>query len=191
MRAFLADQGVAVAEQRRDQLSAKLERELSRMVPRLHELQDFDGLLRRSRAIRKSDAGNILTSETRTQREGEPGATVSTSETADTSNGNGGSSRQLDKDGKTQARRQRSRRNQGPRVAFEEHPDRDETAWLDSDTIVINIGHAAYRQRISQDQAKFTYCMFAIGVALDKADLVKSDDGLSYVDKFISAWGQS
>ena len=33
--------------------------------------------------------------------------------------------------------------------------------------------------------------MFAIGVALDKADLAQSDDGLSYVDKFISAWGQS
>ena len=191
MKAFLADQGIAVAEQRRDQLSAKLERELSRLVPRLHELRDFDGLLRRSRAIRKNDAGNLLTSEFKNKRDGDATAAVSPSGTAETANGKSGSSRQSDEDGKTRAKRQRSRRNQGPRVAFEEHPNRGETAWLDSNTIVINIGHAAYRQRISQDQAKFTYCMFAIGVALDKADLAQSDDGLSYVDKFISAWGQS
>ena len=66
-----------------------------------------------------------------------------------------------------------------------------ETAWLDSSTIVINSGHNAYRQRISHDQAKLTYCMFAIGVALDKAGLVDQVDGISYVDRLIGAWGES
>ena len=88
-----------------------------------------------------------------------------------------------------EAKRQRSRNNHGPRIAFEEHPARSETAWLESNTVVINSGHSAYRQRINQDQARLTYCMFAIGVALDKADLVESNNGISYVDKFISAWG--
>ena len=67
--------------------------------------------------------------------------------------------------------------------------------WNDGITGLIrlarNSGHVAYRNRTTQDQARLTYCMFAIGVALDKADLVQSDDGVSYVDKFISAWGQS
>ena len=33
--------------------------------------------------------------------------------------------------------------------------------------------------------------MFAIGVALDKAELVQASESESYVDKFIAAWGQS
>ena len=46
-------------------------------------------------------------------------------------------------------------------------------------------------EQISQDQARLTYCMFAIGVALDKSELAGLQDGESYVDKFIAAWGQS
>ena len=109
----------------------------------------------------------------------------------DADNSMGGDSRKPDAKGKTRAKRQRSRSNQGPRVAFEEHPERDETAWLDSNTVIINSGHRAYSQRITQDQARLTYCMFAIGVALDKAGLVSPTDDVSYVDKFIAAWGQS
>ena len=33
--------------------------------------------------------------------------------------------------------------------------------------------------------------MFAIGVALEKSDLIESSSGVSYVDKVIAAWGQS
>ena len=192
LRKFLAKHGVAAVDQNRNQLSAKLERELTKMVKRLPELQDFDGLLRRSRALRRSDDGNTHTSETTSQGEkntvdksqdNDP----STSQTTDS----GGNSRKRDKEGDTRAKPRRSRRNQGPRVAFEAHPDRSETAWIDSDTVVINSGHRAYSDRINQNQARLTYCMFAIGVALDKAEVVQPADGVSYVDKFIAAWGQS
>ena len=188
LKSFLGDHGVAVVETRRNQMSAKLERELTRMVRSLPELQDFDGLLRRSQRLRKSEGGQVSTSPTAdpvgndTDTKAEAGPPTSNDSSA-------GASRKQDEQGKTPAKRQRSRNNQGPRVAFEEHPDRSETAWLESNTVVINSGHSAYRQRISQDQARLTYCMFAIGVALDKADLVESNNGLSYVDKFISAWG--
>ena len=189
LKRFLAAQGVAVVEQSRNQLSGKLERELTRMVRRLPELQDFDGLLRRSRALRRSDNGSILTSEVSSKSN----STNDSSDAADTNtkNDNSGSSREENEKGTTSTKRRRSRRNQGPRVAFEEHPDRNETGWIDSDTVVINSGHVAYRQRINHAQAELTYCMFTIGVALDKAELVESGDGSSYVDKFIAAWGQS
>ena len=190
LKAFLADHGVAMVEQRRDHLSAKLERELSRLVPQLHELHDFDGLLRRSRSLRKSDTGQIPTSEVREQPSSGTVESADVTKSDGDPNGTSGSSRQPDSNGTTPAKRRRSRRNQGPRVAFEEHPGRDETAWIESNTIVINVGHAAYRERVNQDQARFTYCMFAIGVALDKADLA-TDGGINYVDRFISAWGHS
>ena len=188
LRKFLSRHGIAVVEQHRNQLTAKLERELTRMVKRLPELQDFDGLLRRSQRLRKSADGVVNTSPDANRSSN--GTTNANASDGSGSSSSSGSSRKLDREGKTPAKRQRSRNNQGPRVAFEDHPERNETAWLDSDTIVINSGHTAYCQRISQDQARLTYCMFAIGVALDKAELVESDDDFSYVDKFIAAWGQ-
>ena len=189
LKRFLAQHGVAVVEPHRNQLSAKLERELTRMVKSLPELQNFDGLLSRSKRLRKDDAGTTLTSRD-TRRAGEA-ETVKASDSDQRTTTSGGASRQADMQGKTRAKNRRSRTNQGPRVAFEEHPDRGETAWVDSNTVIVNSGHRAYTQRINQDQARLTYCMFAIGVALDKADLVDSDEDVSYVDKFIGAWGQS
>ena len=189
LRKFLAQHGIAVVEPHRNQLSAKLERELVRMVKSLPELQDFDGLLRRSQRLRKDASGTTPTSpdvKRTTESETSKASTTDSGLTA-----SGGTSRRKDKRGKTPAKRQRSRNNQGPRVAFEDHPDRGETAWLDSDTVIINSGHTAYRKRVNQDQARLTYCMFAIGVALDKSDLIEPDQGLSYVDKFIGAWGQA
>lgn len=189
LKKFLAEHGVAPVEPQRNQLSSRLERELSKMVKQLPELQDFDGLLRKSRSLRKSDDGDALASDKKSQNDdtqsnnGDGGGSGK--------NGSSGKSRQLDKDGKTRVNRQRSRRNQGPRVAFEEHPSRGETAWLDSSTIVINSGHAAYRNRTTNDQARLTYCMFAMGIALDKANLGQTTDGSSYVDKFVTVWGQS
>ena len=143
LRMFLAAQGVAVVQQNRNQLSAKLERELTKMIRRLPELQDFDGLLRRSRTLRKSRNGGMPTTEVQTQGAGNGSHRSALGDGGDSS---GGSSRERDSKGATRARQQRRRRNQGPRVAFEEHPARNETAWLESNTIVINSGHRAYRQ---------------------------------------------
>lgn len=190
LKSFLAQHGVTVAESRRNRLSAKLERELTRMLRSLPELQDFDGLLRRSQRLRKSGDEGIPTSPRTSPIASDTVAKTESGSDVPTNSSNG-TSRKGDEEGKTPAKRQRSRNKHGPRVAFEEHPARSETAWLESNTVVINSGHSAYRQRINQDQARLTYCMFAIGVALDKADLVESNSSISYVDKFISAWGGS
>ncbi len=190
LRIFLAQHGIAVAEQHRNQLTTKLERELTRMVRHLPELRDFDGLLRRTQRLRKNTDGDMLTSPNPDPVvNGDVEAEVNSNST--NGNNSNGSSRMSDLNGKTLAKRQRSRNNQGPRVAFEEHPERHETAWLDSNTVVINSGHNAYRQRINQDQARLTYCMFAIGIALDKSPLVESEGGVSYIDKVIYAWGRA
>ena len=190
LRKFLAKHGIAAVEQHRNQLTARLERELTRIVRRLPELQDLNGLLGKTQRLRKSADGNVPTSPNREVAEnGTSGARTKNNDEDNASSG--GASRRQDSSGQTPANRRRLRNGQGPRVAFEEHADRSETAWLDSNTIVINSGHAAYRQRINQDQARLTYCMFAIGIALDKADIMEPYDGTSYVDKFITAWGQS
>ena len=189
LKRFLLTHGVAMPDQERNHLSAKLERDLAKMVTHLPELQDFDGLLRRSQALRRNPSGAIDTNPTHSRSIG--GDNKQSQNSRGASQGGGGSSREADANGKTPAQRQRSRRNTGPQIAFEDHQGRDETAWLDSGVVVINSGHSAYRNRVNQDQAKYTYCMFAIGVALDKAELISPENGLSYVDRIISVWGQS
>ena len=184
LRKYLSEHGVAVVGQKRNQLSARLERELTKLVGRLPELQDFDGLLRKSRALRKGSDGNTIASETENQSEEQDNS-------VEQGTLNRSSSHQPNREGTAQTKGRRTRKSQGPRVAFEDHPDRNETAWLDASTVVINSGHRAYRNRTTHDQAKLTYCMFAIGVALDKAELVRAENSGSYVDAFISAWGQS
>lgn len=190
LKKFLSQHGVAVTEPQRNQLSTRLERELSKIVNQLPELRDFDGLLRKSGSLRKSDAGDISASDRKSQTE-KRDSNLNNRENTGTGTASSGKSREPDPDGNTRTQRRRSRRNQGPRVAFEEHPGRGETAWLDSSTIVINSGHAAYRKGATSTQSTLTYCMFAMGVALDKADLDQNGDGSSYVDKFLTAWGQS
>ena len=189
LKVFLANHGVAPVEQSRNQLSVKLENELTKMVRNLPELQDFDGLLAKSRRLRRSETGTINAAGAARQHTGEKSRQDGNRDGEVNDNGGSNIPIERNRQGQERAKRQNSRRNQGPRVAFEEHPERDETAWLDSNIIIINSGHNAYLQRISQDQAKLTYCMFSIGVALDKAGLAEPADGLSYVDKFISAWG--
>ncbi len=198
LKEFLAKHGVAQAEPKQNKLSASLERELTKMMKELPELQDFDGLLAKSRKLRRSQNGNAMAgtiSRQSTDNNGQQGGNRTEGNNRN-DNGNdkdreaSSAPLQQNRDGKERAKRQKSRKNQGPRVAFEEHPNRTETAWLDASTIIINSGHNAYRQRISQDQARLTYCMFSIGVALDKAGLAESmADKSSYVDKFIAAWG--
>ena len=189
LRGFLSTHGVATPDQQRTPLSAKLERDLAKMVAHLPELQDFDGLLRRSQALRASADGTIHTTPHHSRSAG--GGNDQSQRSNRTTRGGGGSSREVDTNGKEPARRQRSRRNTGPQIAFEDHAERYETAWVDSGAVVINSGHSAYRNGINQDQAKYTYCMFAIGVALDKAELVPPGNGLSYVDRLITVWGQA
>ncbi len=189
LKKFLAKHGVAVAEPQRNPLSAKLERELTKIVKQMPELRDFRGLRRESSALRKNEDGDTPASPQ------EPSPKIGDDQSGDgddngSDNGHGSESRKEDEAGKTRTKRQSSRRNQGPRVAFENYPDRNETAWLNSDTIIINSGHPAYCRQTTQSQAKLTYCMFAIGVALDKANLVESDNDTSYVDRLITAWGQ-
>ena len=190
LKKFLSRNGVAVTEPQRNQLSSRLESELSKIVNQLPELRDFDGLLRKSGSLRKSDDGDISASNRKSQTE-KRDSNTNNRENTGAGTGTSGKSREPDQDGSTRTQQQRSRRNQGPRVAFEEHPGRGETAWLDSSTIVINSGHAAYRKGATSTQSTLTYCMFAMGVALDKADLDQNGDGSSYVDKFLTAWGRS
>ena len=85
------------------------------MVRRLPELQDFDGLLRRSERLRKSDAGDTPTVP---RRERNGNGAVQQAMNGDGANSGGGNARKPDPERKTRAKRQRARNNQGPRVAF-------------------------------------------------------------------------
>jgi len=192
---FLQAQGVAIARLQSNPLAGKLEKALERIVRQLPELRDFDGLTPKSRALQNSADGKIAASDLSVEDKGDAryNADAGDDDDGDGVDNTGGEQhqpQQRDAGGKTKTKPRRTRRHQGPRVAFEDHPARAETAWLNADTIVINSGHAAYRNRISHAEARLTYCMFSIGIALDKAEVLQDAGGVSYVDRFVAAWGE-
>lgn len=191
LRRFLEKHGVEIPEKHRNRLTTRLERDLSKMLPALPELRQLSGLLRRSERLRRDEQGEINASNsggeaTEEARNDQDQSSESTS-SSDNSDGRG---RQEDEQGQTRTRRQRSRRNQGPQVTFEDHPRRHEVSWLDGGTVVINSALPTYLKRAKQNEARVTYCIFAIGSALQKAGVAGELDDASYLDRFITVWGQ-
>ena len=190
LRGYLEDQGVTLSDRKRGALSARIERELRSIVDQLPELRDFGTNRLREQTLREDELGDIKASladgnANSSENEGESGTK--------SGSGDGATSQEpayeATQDGATPTRQRRARRSRGPQVAFEDLPSRPEISWVDGDVITINSGHSAYSNRISGDPARLTYCMFAIAVAIDKAGLADPVEGMSYVDTFLSAWG--
>ena len=142
LRNFLAQHGVVmVPGQQRNQLKQNLSASMSRgqePSPNCRILMVFSG---GHDDLGRALPETLLTSDDRRESAGDR----EVEENRRDENGiddhqrccHGGSSRSLDSEGKTRAKRQRSRNNQGPRVAFEEPgglDDREETAWIESNT---------------------------------------------------------
>ena len=143
------------------------------------------------RELRRDEQGGIAASDKSGEASAETGnAQNQSSEAPSSSDNSGGRSRQEDEQGQTRTRRQRSRRNQGPQVTFEDHPGRHEVSWLDGGTVVINSALPTYSKRVKQNEAQVTYCIFAIGSALQKAGVAGELHDASYLDRFITVWGQ-
>ena len=191
LRRFLEKHGVEIPEKRRNQLTSRLERDLSKMIPALPELRQLSGLLRRSERLRRDEQGGITASNSSGETSEETGtAQDQSSKDTSSSDNSGDRGRQEDEQGQTITKRQRSRRNQGPQVTFEDHPGRHEISWLDGGTVVINSALPTYMNRVKQNEARVTYCIFAIASALQKAGVAGELDDPSYLDRFITVWGQ-
>ena len=192
LKDYLESRGVTFADRKRGALSARLERELKDIVGQLPELQDFRGTRRQVESLKPDDQGKIRGSTTTT-----PGNTETNESGSNGSNEGGGSDRQrsrlgtADINGPIRGRRRKSERQRGPQVAFEDQPARGEVSWIDGDVITINSGHSAYRNRLSSDSARLTYCMFAIAIALERSGILSESDEDRYVESFMSAWGSS
>ena len=190
LRGYLEAQGVTLSDRKRGALSARIERELRSIVDQLPELRDFGTNRLREPALKEDELGDIKASLAagNTDPADSDGESGSTSGSGDGATPNE-PAYDASKAGSTQTRPRRSRRPRGPQIAFEDSPTRPEISWVDGEVITINSGHSAYSNRISGDPARLTYCMFAIAVAIEKAGLADPADGSSYVDTFLSAWG--
>ncbi len=79
----------------------------------------------------------------------------------------------------------------GPKVAFDNVPERVELAWIDGNNIVINSGHPSYVKIHSDTSARRVHCLFAIGSAVQRF-LAGDDSGtkLIFIDNMMAAWGK-
>lgn len=80
--------------------------------------------------------------------------------------------------------------HRGPKIAFNESPDRIDLAWVDGNNIVINSGHSVYKKVDSNPTAKRLHCIYAIASAVQKFIFTGKAEELKFPDKMMSAWGK-
>jgi len=84
--------------------------------------------------------------------------------------------------------------NRGPKIQLIKRTDRQEVAWVEGNTIVINISHPGYMKISSNNTAKKLFFIVAVAGAIQKhissASIASSTVvDLSLLDRIVTAWG--
>lgn len=194
-RNWLAGLGIQQAETENTREVARLERELRRMAEAIPELSEFFGFRNRSQVLQQNEEGETAADphegieQTFPEGEGTRGVNPGTPSPGDEP----GTALVENKESGTQRANPITRRRQsGPRIAFESRPDREELAWVDGNTVIINTGHPAYKKADASATARHIHNIFAIAGAIQKflAGPENAADPL-FVDRMLAAWGGS
>lgn len=78
----------------------------------------------------------------------------------------------------------------GPKIAWIDDGQRDELAWVSSDTIYINSGHSAY-QKASKSRLDYYHNLVSIALALVQEKGPEApQEALGLISKFFATWGK-
>lgn len=191
---WLADLGVQQAEAENTGEAAQLERELRRIANAIPELSDFFGFRNRTSVLQPKDDGETTAEQHEgveiTYPEGDghrnPDPKPGPLEPGDDQ----GTTLVDNPKGQERATPITRQGRRGPRISFESRDDREDLAWVDGNTVVINSGHPAYKKADSSVRSRQIHNIFAIAWAVQK--FVASSDSpgeLTLVDRMLSAWG--
>lgn len=79
----------------------------------------------------------------------------------------------------------------GPKIAFNEVPDRVDLAWVDGNNVVINTGHPSYVRARSNALSRRIHSLFAIASAIQRFLGGESETpDLMFIDRLMAAWGK-
>lgn len=192
-RNWLKELGVQSSEITAGDEAAKLEREIRRLVEDVPELGEFFGFRMPKPVLQQQSAGDTLADVHEgaelTLPIGE-GESQGGEGPLDVGNGPGEALVGKSEEGSTRARPISRTGRRGPKIAFNESPDRVELAWVDGNNIVINSGHPAYRRVISNATANRLHCIYAVANAVQRFLFSGQAEDLMFSDRMMSAWGK-
>ena len=189
---WLSELGVQKLETVADEDALKLEKEIRKIIDDIPELGDFFGF-RTPKKILSPDINGSSTAEMQEGTQitfpvGEGGGTGG--EGMPEPGDDPGKAPVEKEDGNTPVKPISRTGRRGPKIAFANTPNREDLAWVDGNSIVVNSGHPAYKKVDANFAAKRHHCLFAIAIAVQKfissPDLTES----TFTDRMMAAWGK-
>ncbi|MBI3947791.1 MAG: ATP-binding protein [Armatimonadetes bacterium] len=192
-KAWLRQIGVQQEEPAGADESAKLEREISRILGAVPELADFFGSRTRTNVLLHSREGTAATSGVGSQLTLPIGSGAGRGREGPEDEGQGPEGRalgQTETGGDTARPISRTSRR-GPKITFVDAPQRLELAWVEGNNIAINAGHPAYIRSRSDAGERRLHCLFAIAGAVQRFLGTEGAAGdPTFVDRMMAAWGK-
>lgn len=190
---WLMDIGVEPREIVSASETAKLERELKKILDEVPELGEFFGFRSRKPVLTLNKNGEIPVSIhegadiTFPVGEGEGAYGQCPADIGDSP----GTAYIEDQANGTKTAKPISRvARRGPRIAMSNSPERQDLAWVEGNNIVINVGHPCYLKVQSDSAARRLHQLFAIAIAVQKFLASEGNaQNLTFVDKMMTAWG--
>ena len=189
---WLDKTGIKSIESRRNEDAVKLEMEIKKIIKEFPELEGIFIAANKSNVNVKNKSGNIevkqinggdITFPIGSGKKGE-GESPFTEPGFDQ-----GRSFVKSKDGSERATPISRKRSSGLRISFCDEKEKEDLAWIEGSTIILNLGHKSYRKMKSQ--ARILHHIFSIAICLErklKEDSIIQNDR-KFVDEFMCKWG--
>jgi hypothetical protein len=192
-RGWLKELGVQPLEITSGGDAARLEREIRRLIDDIPELGDFFGFRMRKQVLQNQDTGDTLAN---IQQGAEVTFPIGEGESQggeaplDVGDGPGEALVENPTEGSIRAKPISRTGRRGPKIAFNESPDKVDLGWIDGNNVVINSGHPAYKKVVSNATAIRLHCIYAIANAVQKFLFNGQIEDLMFLDRMMSAWGK-
>ncbi|MEM5871896.1 MAG: ATP-binding protein [Candidatus Aenigmatarchaeota archaeon] len=191
---WLEKTGIKTIETVHTEDAVKLEQEVNKLARELPEILQLFGLKSQGAVHIKNTFGETNVIEVSGSEITFPiGNGESSKEAGFLDSGvQNGQALQENKNGSTRASPISRSKKTGLRISFMELSGDNRLAWLETNTVIINISHPSYVKIKSNNQARKLHNIFAIAIVIErelkKANLIDEDE--SFIEKMMSAWGK-
>ena len=190
---WLISIGIETSEVIDSDEAIELEKELRKIIEDIPELSDFFGHRMKKDILKKSDKGEFFSTSqegadlTFPDGEGEKGNRPGILDEGE----GAGHAIIKNSNGKDRASPIGRKGRQGPKVTFDNRPDRIDLAWVEGNNIVINSGHPSYVKARTSQKTRKLHDLFAIASAIQRFLVSEGEkQDLMFVDRMMAAWGR-
>lgn len=193
---WIASLGVDQAGKAEGNEGRRLERDLKKLIDEIPELADFFGFRTRKNVLSSNQGGQIPAVF-------QEGVEV----TFPDGKGHGGGDLGIPDEGedpgkalheqnksKEKAKPISRKAKKGPKITFSPRSDREDIAWIEGNSVVINISHPSYKKSSRSNFSKYLFDMFAIANAIQKfinSNHDKEESDFMFIDRMMTAWGSN